>query len=182
MEQTYQMENLNVLQHGQMVWKYYQKLLNNDTDDMRIPNWFSQYRTQILANLYSQNMIQEYTIYHDIGKIVTISIDENGKRHFPNHAVASESMWLEMGGDPTIARLMGLDMIFHTETAEQIIERNLDIKMICTLMLAALAELHANANMFGGIKSESFCIKFKKLEKRAKKICQHYFLEMNNPT
>jgi hypothetical protein len=44
-----------------------------------------------------------------------------------------------------------------------------DPKMACTLLLSALAEVHSNANMFGGIDSTSFKIKWKHLDKRGKK-------------
>lgn len=44
-------------------------------------------------------------------------------------------------------------------------------------MIAALAELHANATMFGGITSESFCIKYKRLNKRAENILKNLKLE-----
>ena len=42
-------------------------------------------------------------------------------------------------------------------------------------MITALAELHSNAAMFGGIESTSFKIKFKKLEKLGGKICNSLF-------
>jgi len=39
-----------------------------------------------------------------------------------------------------------------------------------TLLLTALAEIHSNAEMFGGIESTSFKIKWKQLNRRGKKI------------
>lgn len=175
MSETFQMEGLTILEHGNQVWYFYQKLINNDIEGMKIPKWFNEYQEKILENLFPLEDIELYTIYHDIGKTRCGFVDESGRKHFPNHAYISSQMWIEFGGNYQIANLMELDMIFHTETAEQIINRNLDTNIICTLLLAALAELHANANMFGGIKSESFCIKYKKLEQRAKKVLNHYF-------
>lgn len=170
MEETYQMEGLNLLQHGQQVWHYYERLLNGDHEGMKIPDWYTQHQEFISQNLYPRDIIEIYTVWHDIGKTETVQVGEDGRKRFPGHAEASERIWLSLGGDPEIATLMGLDMIFHTESAEQILQRNLEAKVLCTLMLAALAELHANAEMFGGITSESFCIKFKKLRQRARKI------------
>lgn len=39
-----------------------------------------------------------------------------------------------------------------------------------SLLLTGLAEIHANAEMFGGIESTSFKIKFKQINKRGKQI------------
>lgn len=44
-----------------------------------------------------------------------------------------------------------------------------------TLLLAALAEIHSNAKMFGGIESSSFKSKWKKIDRRGNQICKHYF-------
>jgi len=170
MEETFQTEGLNLYQHGQQVWHYFKRLLDNDCEGMKIPKWYINHSDFIHQNLYPRDMIETYAIWHDIGKTETLQIGEDGRRRFPGHAEASKRIWLELEGDPEIAELMGLDMIFHTESAEQILERGLDNRILCTLMLSALSELHANAEMFGGIQSESFCIKYKKLEQRAKKI------------
>lgn len=61
-------------------------------------------------------------------------------------------------------------MVLHTETYEQVIARNLSLKTRMTLLVTALAELHSNAAMFGGIESTSFKIKWKKLDKLGKKL------------
>ena len=177
MIQTEQANGLNILEHGKQVWYYYQKLLKDDIEDMKIPKWYIQYKEEIHINLHTKEDIEIYTTYHDCGKARSLYFDELGRKHFHNHAYESSQIWLTLGGKQHIAQLMELDMIFHTETYEQIVNRNLDNKTICTLLLSALSELHANANMFGGIKSESFCIKYKKLESRAKKTLKHYFNE-----
>jgi len=41
-----------------------------------------------------------------------------------------------------------------------------------TLLLTGLAEIHSNAEMFGGIESTSFKIKWKQINKRGKKISE----------
>lgn len=166
-----------MLEHGLSVWKYTEKLIKSDTSDMILPQWYIEHKDKLLENLHPIETVKEYNIYHDCGKHLCLTIDENGKRHYPNHAEVSKKAWLDAGGDELTGRLIGLDMIFHTETFDQIIERNLDIKDICTLMLTSLAELHANGEMFGGFQSDSFKIKFKKLTKLGNKICAHYFKE-----
>lgn len=174
MKQTYQSKNLNMFEHGELVWFYYQKLLNNNTEDMKIPKWFIENKEWFLRNICDLEIIKTYIIYHDIGKIECLTVDEFGKQHFPNHSFLSEKIWLDIGGDPLVAKLMGLDMIFHTENADKIVHMFLEDKILNTLILAALAELHANAQMFGGINSESFCIKLKKLGGRVKKVINYF--------
>jgi hypothetical protein len=44
-----------------------------------------------------------------------------------------------------------------------------------TLLIAALAEVHSNASLFGGIESTSFKIKWKTIDKRGRQICKRYF-------
>lgn len=39
-----------------------------------------------------------------------------------------------------------------------------------TLLVTSLCEIHANADMFGGIESSSFKIKFKQLDRRGNQI------------
>lgn len=43
-----------------------------------------------------------------------------------------------------------------------------------TLLLTSLAEIHANASMFGGIESTSFKIKYKHIAKRGKQIINEW--------
>lgn len=167
MTKCYQTETQNLYEHGLSVWKHTQKLLSKEHEGMKIPKWFENWDASLCHSL---DTIEQYTIFHDIGKTRCLVIDEAGRRHFPDHATISRTMWLEKGCCPVVADLIGLDMIFHTETPEQIIARNLDEKTLRTLMMVALAELHANAEMFGGITSESFCIKYKRLSKRATRV------------
>lgn len=171
-----QTETQNTLQHGLSVWKHTRQLLSGETSDFRLPQWYITYKDRILNNLHPYKTIKHYNIWHDCGKFACLEIDENGKRHFSNHAEKSKEIFLEhISKNETIANLIGLDMICHTESYEQIMELNPDIKDICTLLITALAELHSNAKMFGGIESDSFKIKWKRLEKLGKKLCYQYF-------
>lgn len=169
----------SILDHGLSVWEQYQKLINGDTSEMRLPQWYDAYKDQILATIHPLSIIQQYTTYHDCGKPFCLEIDADGRKHFPNHAEISQRTYEENfgreGDHGIIADLIGLDMICHTETADQIIGRNLPDRTICTLFLAALAEIHANAQMFGGIDSTSFKIKWKKLQKLGNRLCKYIF-------
>jgi hypothetical protein len=142
---------------------------------MRLPQWWTDYREQILGSIHDYKIIKHYNLWHDIGKPFCRTVDAEGKQHFPNHAEVSKEVWLKLGGSPVIGDLIGLDMVMHTESKEQIEARNLDAKAAFTLLLTALAEIHSNAQMFGGIESTSFKIKWKKLDKIGKFLTKKYF-------
>jgi hypothetical protein len=176
MKATKQAKNQTILQHGLSVWSYYRRLLKGDTEGFRLPQWYHDFHDEIFENLYDYKTIKHYTIFHDIGKPHCITFDADGKHHFPDHATKSKEIWDSIFPDKTIiSSLIEHDMAFHTLKADQILELNLPTETLCTLMLAALAELHSNASMFGGIESDSFKIKFKKLEKAGNAICKKLF-------
>lgn len=182
MQNCEQTAGQSILDHGLAIWEQLQKLTSGDTSAMRLPQWYTQYKDQILQHLHSPYILEQYATYHDCGKPYCLEIDADGKRHFPNHAEISrltyEKHFGTEGDHSIIADLIGLDMIFHIETAEEIIARNLPIKTLCSLMLAALAEIHSNANTFypdEGINSTWFKIKFKRLEKLGNRICKRLF-------
>lgn len=176
MKLTAQTSGQNILQHGLSVFRYTNKLLNKDFEGFRLPQWWGQYEEAIYANLHDFKTIKHYTIWHDIGKPFCLEIDSEGKRHFPNHAQKSKEIWDSLFPDrKDESRLIAHDMAFHTMSAEDILGLGLSTKDLCTLMLASLAELHSNANMFGGIESDSFKIKFKKWSKTAQRICDKLF-------
>jgi hypothetical protein len=154
-----------MLDHGLSVWKFTQKLISGDTADMKIPSWYTSNKDKILSNIHDIETIRLYNIYHDCGKHLCRTVDAEGRTHYPNHAEVSKQAWLQAGGNETIGNLIGLDMIMHTENQEQIAARNLSKKDMYTLLLTALAECHANAEMFGGMESTSFKIKWKKIDK-----------------
>lgn len=66
------------------------------------------------------------------------------------------------------------DMDIHRVRADSINSFSL-LKDAPTLLLAGVAEINSNANMFGGYESESFKIKMKRLEKYGDKICRRLF-------
>jgi len=99
-----QMPGLSIMDHGQMVARYYKDLVNhlrNGADlenEWRLPDWIND--PIILENLLPDDIMETYHIYHDCGKPRCIEWDEDGKRHFPNHAECSKETWLLAGGDP----------------------------------------------------------------------------------
>lgn len=176
MRNTEQTKGQSVLKHGLSVWHYARKLLTKQYDGFRLPQWWDDYEEEIYKNLYDFKTIKHYLIWHDAGKPDCLTIDEDGKRHFPNHAQVTSDLWKNLFPERSdIAELMLHDMDFHTLTAEQISDQGLTNQQIATLMIASLAELHSNANMFGGIESDSFKMKYKKWEKNAKKIALKFF-------
>ncbi len=166
---------MSVLEHGENVWEMYTQIMNyirNDgpkQDWWRIPEWVMKNKPTILSCLYEDEIMKEYLIYHDCGKVTTATIDENGKRHFPGHAQESERLWISVGGNATSARLMGMDMDAHLlkgDGVEEFAKRPESV----SLLIAAIAEVHSNAEMFGGTNSDSFKIKIKHLDKRGKQV------------
>lgn len=179
MQRCFQTANQDVYQHGESVRDYYFKLIemlesNTIMEGWRIPNWFLEYRKEILNSLMSKDIISEYTLFHDCGKPYCRTIDEFGKQHFPNHAEISYNTWLEVGGNLSVAKLIRMDMdIHHLKSCD--IDEFIKYPEAITLLIAGLAEIHSNCQMFGGIGSESFKIKWKQIDKRGKAICNKLF-------
>lgn len=90
--------------------------------------------------------------------------DDEGRRHFPNHASISKHHWINAGGDTRVGELIGMDMDLHLMKSGQETEFA-SRPEACSLIIAALCEIHSNAAMFGGIDSTSFKIKWKHLNK-----------------
>lgn len=178
-----QTQGQTIYQHGMSVWghmvdlvtyvKSQQSILNN----WRLPSWIDEYRQQIQANLHEDQIIHLYTIFHDCGKPYCL-VTEDGKNHFPNHAKVSEYIWCLVSGDSTVGRLIANDMMIHNASAEEIsekLEKELSISDSMTLLLAALAEIHSNAEMFGSLDSVNFKMKWKTVERRGRQILKFWF-------
>jgi hypothetical protein len=172
MQQCEQTQGVSVYDHGISVYNYAYDLMQGDTEDFRLPTWWSE---DILKHIHSDEIIHRYTTMHDCGKPYCLEIDADGKRHFPNHANVSANTWARIcPADTIVSELISLDMVLHTETAEQIKARKLPKITAYTLLVVALAELHSNASMFGGIESTSFKIKWKKLNKRGNMLVKEF--------
>ena len=182
MKNCLQTDTQSVYQHGISVRDYTFQLINilngeNSSFNFKLPDWLLQYKKEILQKLLSKDIIEEYTLYHDCGKPYCIQYDNQGKRHFPNHAELSAKKWLEVNGNKQVSILMEMDMDIHllkNENIDELISRSQAI----TLLLVGLAEIHSNSQMFGGIDSVSFKIKWKQINKKGKMICKKLFGEI----
>lgn len=157
-----------ILQHGESVAATFKEIASG-SGDYFIPDFVRENLQFLLDRCPSADILETYHIFHDCGKPECLTIDENGKRHFPCHAMVSARTWLVAGGDQYIGRLIEHDMDMHTLKAADIPEyRHMDIAP--ALLLTAWAELNSNARMFGGIESTSFKIKAKSLTKVSRAI------------
>lgn len=124
------------------------------------------YSIYLLEKLLDDETLKLYTQYHDCGKPLCRTVDENGKVHFPNHAEVSAQVWREnFPSIYTVENLIRMDMVVHTMSACDIPEFVKNPEAV-SLLFTALAEVHANAELFGGIESTSFKIKWKHIDKR----------------
>ncbi len=168
-----QMPGLSVLDHGIAVGNRYAELIRHIRDgkpltsEWRLPEWI--YDPLILMRLLPDDLMETYQIWHDCGKPSCLVVDDEGKRRFPNHAQVSKDIWLSLGGDERVGDLIGMDMDAHLLRDEGVPDFAKRPQAVA-LLLTALAEIHANATMFGGIESTSFKIKAKALAKRGKAV------------
>jgi len=168
-----QMPGLSVLAHGESVWAYYQDLIRQLRDGAkprykwRFPDWIRD--SALIQSQLSEDIVREYLVHHDCGKPYCRTVDEDGRQHFPDHARVSEELWRSVGGSETAARLMGMDMDIHLLKGDDTVAFGARPEA-ATLLLAGLAEVHSNAEMFGGIDSTGFKMKFKHLQRRGKRI------------
>ncbi len=175
MEACEQSRGQSVLEHGRAVRRTYVCILAHLRDGSpagswwRLPAW--SLTPGLLDRILPDGILAEYQVFHDCGKISTRIVDAEGRQHFPGHAAASERTWLAVGGDPQAARLMGMDMDAHLLKGDGIAEFAARPEAV-SLLLTALAEVHANAEMFGGTDSDSFKMKAKHLDRRGRQCLQ----------
>lgn len=156
-----------MLQHGESVAAQYGLLieqLESGTCDSTLASLYQKLKTK----LPPPEALVRYHIYHDCCKHLCLEVDEQGRRHFPNHAEWSAKQFeLIFPEDKFAAVLIRKDMDFHTMKGEE-------LQQLCKspfapiLYFTAWAEINANAEMFGGRDSTSYKIKAKKLLKAAK--------------
>lgn len=171
-----QTEGQSVYEHGFSVLDHTLQLIQflrtgQISEGWVLPEWLSGYSQPILKSLAPQEVIEEYTLFHDCGKPYC---KPDGKNRFPNHAEVSYFKWLEVGGSLAAARLMRFDMMIHT-IKHQDLGALIALPEAPTLLLVGLAEVHANSKMFGGMDSTSFKIKWKQIDKRGRAICQRLY-------
>lgn len=168
-----QTKGLNILEHGISVNNYFHDLrnhiLNNETlkYDWKLPDWI--FNKDLWSKLENINDINLYQIFHDCGKPFCLEIDADGRKHFPNHAAISSKIWVELTNNKIQSDLIAHDMDIHLLKSDGL-ENFLTLPYHTTLLITGLCEIHSNAAMFGGIDSDSFKIKWKKINKIGKKI------------
>lgn len=114
--------------------------------------------------------IEHYHINHDMSKPYIVEMDDQGRMHYPNHSIQSAQMYREKFGPGIIPDLIERDMLFHTLRGNELIEL-WKYEHATHLYITAWAELFANAALFGGIESDSFKIKRKRLLSALKCLC-----------
>lgn len=167
MEVCEQAPNLNMLQHGKAVHFHYKLLLEELNSNTIKYKELSQVYEKFKSSLPPINVLEKY---HDCGKHLCLEVSEDGKRRFPNHTEISYRQYLEVFPEDKFTALLILkDMDFHIMKSD-------DLKNLCEhpvapiLYLTAWAEINANAEMFGGIESESYKIKRSRLIQAGKKL------------
>jgi hypothetical protein len=189
MSRCQQTKGQTVLQHGESVWLHLNQLIDHlrgtstlEEGAWRLPSWLDDYKCHILDNLHCEGKLEEYAVFHDCGKPYCHHIDEiTGKHHFPDHAEVSRNIWACVGGDEVVGHLIGNDMMIHTAGADEIAAKlagDWSCEDSVTLLLTGLAEIHANAKMFGGmegVQSTNFKMKWKTVDKRGRQILKFWF-------
>lgn len=184
MESCEQYPGYSTLDHGVLVLLNMHDLVNG-TPRGPVPDWYLDNHSKIVREMPSTDVWGAYAIYHDCGKWKVREVDSDGRQHFPDHARVSSELWLSVTSTGNsngrqrsfVADLMRNDMAMHTLTAEQLrdsaIMRHVDLAS--ALLISSLAELHANAPMFGGFGSDSFKIKAKQVKRRGAQVCRRFF-------
>lgn len=161
----------SVLAHGDSVLAHYEALLacaesGRFPDTWREPKWWTEEIGRTLFSLQPElETMKRYLRYHDCGKPLCLEVDAEGRLHFPGHAEASAAVWAALGGSEDEVWLMRHDMLLHTGSAVEC-DAYQGHRLVPGLLFAALAEIHANSQMFGGIESTSFKVKAKQLDRR----------------
>ena len=175
MTECEQTKGQSVLEHGISVKNYLFDLVNHLRSNTplqykwKLPDWVLENKDLLLSSLPDDETLELYTVYHDCGKPFCLEIDENGKRHFPNHAEVSYQIFNQVFNNPVSADLILHDMDIHLLKSDGVVEFCKNPHAL-TLLLTGLSELHSNSQMFGGLSSESFLIKKKRIFKRGKSI------------
>ena len=170
-----QAPGLSVYQHGLDVANWYRGLwdyLNGvpTTYKFHIDEHDKALLQQLMPLALPPKDARMYQVYHDCGKPYCNEFDEQGRRHFPNHAELSYQYFLQAVADQRTADLIRYDMLCHTAKGEDI-GLLLSLDDAPTLLISSWAELHSNAAaLFGGFESDSFKIKRKKLRRIGNKL------------
>lgn len=171
MRACFQFQDMNMIDHGLAVNAKYMELIDAIKQDSYPegwlkPKWWTSSAGQRLLELQpSLEQMYMYQKYHDCGKHLCRTVDEEGRQHFPGHAQVSAEAYRVAGGDVDTAWLIEHDMLLHTGSCEEC-EPLMTHRLMPALILTAIAELHANAEMFGGVQSPGAKAKFKHIARR----------------
>jgi hypothetical protein len=175
MSECEQTKGQSVLEHGVSVKNYLFDLINHLRDgkplqyEWKLPDWVFDNKDLLISSLPDDETLELYTVYHDCGKPFCLEIDSDGKKHFPNHAEVSYQYFNQVFNNSVASDLILHDMDIHLLKSDGVTQFCQNPYAI-TLLLTGLSELHSNAQMFGGIHSQSFLIKKKNIFKRGKNI------------
>jgi len=165
----------SVWEHGQAVLGGYEALLlaaasGQLPEGWRPPKWWSPAAAAwLLAHQPQRQTMARYLLWHDCGKPAALVLDAQGRAHFPGHAQVSADTWRALGGTADEVWLIRHDMVLHSGSAAdcaELLHTPEGRRLWPGLLLAALSEVHANAQMFGGTESTSFKAKAKQLDRR----------------
>lgn len=169
----------NIWEHGESVRDHLMDLVNFLRDPSytskhtwRYPQWFLSHSKALIERLPPDHILEKYTLWHDCGKPFCRFVDRDGKVHYPDHAKTSAAIFRELYPEQEdVAALIEMDMDIHLLSADGV-DQFCKRPQAITLLLAGLAEVHANAELFGGITTDSFKIKWKHLDRRGAAICK----------
>ncbi len=177
MKSCEQTKGVSVYKHGEMVREYFSDLFAHLVNEpytlkyhWRFPEWLYDNKDLIINEVFNISEIEEYMLMHDCGKPYCLTVDEEGKNHFPDHANVSYEVYKRIcPSATTIQQLIKNDMVVHNLKGDDV-ENFSRTPLAISLLISALCEIHANASMFGGIESTSFKIKWKQIDRRGRQV------------
>jgi hypothetical protein len=170
MEACQQAPGMNMLEHGISVHESYKELIKalgeNSIKCEELRALWSNFKD----TLPPPDVLKQYHVFHDCGKHLCLTIDEEGKRRFPNHAAESTKQYsIVFPEDGFTAKLISKDMDFHMLKGDDLLKL-CESPFAPILYFTAWAEINSNAAMFGGYESESYKIKRSRLIQAGKKL------------
>lgn len=161
-----QAPGLSFWEHGRLVAERFHDLLRDTPRlEWRWPRWWLQHGAFLRERLRPDlELLTRYQQWHDCGKPFCRVVDEEGRARYPDHANVSAAVWRQLGGDALVAELIERDMECHLLRPDGAIDFARRPHALA-LLATALCELHANASLFGGVCSDGFKIKFKRLDR-----------------
>lgn len=144
-------------QHGLQVNMAYQDL----SKDLSLLGLDPSHPVLVWFRSYEFKDLGPYHLHHDCGKPFIAQWD-GARYHYPDHGQKSFETYCSRFGEDRFAHLIRNDMAFHTARAENIAQV-WSLPDSDDLYATAWAELLANVPIFGGLESDSFKIKRKRL-------------------